>query len=221
MGSLKNIVTSVHESTKRDYFGRMKDDKVHCMQVARKFDKEFFDGARRYGYGGYQYIENHWAKVANQLIDDYGLKDGSKVLDVGCGKGYLLYEIKKINPKIQVAGFDISKYSIDNSHPEVKSNLFVHKAQDHFPLADKEFDLTISLATLHNLKVYELKKSLNEISRVSKQSYIMVESYRNELELFNLECWALTCEAFFDPTEWKWLFDLFDYKGDYEFIFMS
>ena len=133
MGKEKKIVTSLHLSTKRDYFGRMKDNKISCMKIARKFDRNFWDGKRRYGYGGHRYIKNYWSKVAKKLIQDYNLKNGSTVLDVGCGKGFLLYEIVRINPKIEVVGFDISNYAIKNAHPAVKSNLFVHKAQNKFP----------------------------------------------------------------------------------------
>ena len=74
------------------------------------------------------------------------------------------------------------------------------------------FDLAISTGCFHNLNIYDLKVSLNEIKRVSKQSYVMVESYRNEKELFNLQCWALTCESFFSKKEWTWLFKEYNYN---------
>ena len=90
MGKLLNIVTTLHESTKRDYLARMVDDKVSCMRVAKHYDKDYWDGDRRYGYGGYNYIPGRWKQVAKELISIYNLKSGSKVLDIGCGKGYLL-----------------------------------------------------------------------------------------------------------------------------------
>ena len=90
-----------------------------------------------------------------------------------------------------------------------------------FHLKKKNFDLVISLACLHNLKIHELEKSIKEIERVGKKSYIMVEGYRNDKELFNLQCWALTAETFFDDTEWKWLFSKCGFKGDYEFIYFE
>jgi serine/threonine protein phosphatase PrpC len=103
--------------------------------------------------------------------------------------------------------------------PELKANLFLHRAQDPYPFEDKSFDLVISLATLHNLRIFELQAALSQIQRVGKQGYIMLESYRNEQELFNLQCWALTCESFFDEQEWIWLYNHFGYTGDYEFIY--
>lgn len=217
---LLNIVTAIHTSSKRDYIKRMTDDKIECMKVARRYGKDFWDGERKYGYGGYRY-DGRWETVARKLIDQYHLKDGARILDVGCGKAFLLYELKKLLPNATIAGFDISDYAIQNAKEEARKALFVHKAEDPYPFKDKEFDLVISLTTLHNLYVYELDRALQEIERVGKNKYIVVESYRNEEELFNLECWALTCRSFFDPEGWVWLFNETGYTGDYEFIYFE
>tara|TARA_B100002003_G_C14001183_1_gene483316 strand:+ start:224 stop:886 length:663 start_codon:yes stop_codon:yes gene_type:complete len=214
-----NFITSYHKSTKRNYFERMANKKIDCMKIARKFDKDFWDGERKYGYGGYKYIPGLLEPLAKSLISYYKLKESSKILDVGCGKGFLLFEIKKIIPNIKVFGFDISKYSIKNAKEEIKKNLFVHRAEKVYPFDNKNFDLVLSINTLHNLKIYDLEMSLSEIERVGKKKYIVVESYRNEEELFNLQCWALTAESFFSKEEWKWLFKKFDYTGDYELIY--
>lgn len=221
MGILRQFVTSLHTSTKRDYLARMVDDKVACMHKAKKYDLDYWDGDRRYGYGGYKFIPGRWKSVAKDLIDTYKLGPGSRVLDVGCGKGYLLYEMLQIEPQLIVTGFDISMHGLDNAHPDVKDKLFRYRAQDKLPFGDNEFDLVISLGCLHNLRVFELATSLPEIQRVGRSGYIMLESYRNELELFNLQCWALTCESFFDSAEWIWLYKHFGYFGDYEFIYFE
>ncbi len=220
MGQLKTFITPLHTNTKRDYLARMVDDKIDCMEVRRRYDKEFWDGDRRYGYGGYIY-DGRWAKVAQMLIDQYDLTENSFILDVGCGKGFLLYELKKLLPGATVKGFDISDHALSNAKEEVMEDLFNHRAESRYPFEDNAFDLVISLTTLHNLTIQDLKTSLGEIERVGKNHYIVVESYRSEKELFNLQCWALTCESFFRPEEWCWLFDTFSYTGDYEFIYFE
>ena len=221
MGKLINIVSKLHQSTNRDYLKRMIDEKVECMKIAKKYEKEYWDGDRRYGYGGYKYIPGRWKSVAETLIKNYNLSNNSSVLDVGCGKAFLLYEMKLLLPGLNIAGFDISKYGLDQAKEEIKKNLFVHRAQEVYPFKNKQFDLVISLGCLHNLKVFELEKALKEIERVGKKGYIMLESFRNEKELFNLQCWALTCESFFNEKEWVWIYDHFGYTGDYEFIYFE
>lgn len=221
MGKLKEFVTSLHQGTKRDYLARMVDDKVSCMLKAKEYKFDYWDGDRRFGYGGYRFIEGRWKPVAEALILEYQLTNESKILDVGCGKGFLLYEIKNILPNIQIVGFDISKHALENAHPDVRPFLIYHKAQEPYRFRDKEFDLVISITTLHNLRLADLEKSLKEIERVGKKAYVMLESYRNELEQFNLQCWALTCESYFDTEEWIWLYEHFGYTGDYEFIYFE
>lgn len=207
--------------TKRDYVARMLDDKVHCMEKAKEYEFDYWDGDRRYGYGGYKYIDDRWSKVARPLIERYDLPPDARILDVGCGKAFLLYEFQQLLPDASVSGFDISRHGLADAKEEVRDKLFRHRAQDRYPYKDEEFDLVVSLGCLHNLQIFDLKTALEEIERVGKNKYIMVESYRDERELFNLECWALTAQAFYDTKEWVWLFDHFGYTGDYEFIFFE
>jgi SAM-dependent methyltransferase len=221
MGRLLDIVTPLHKATKRNYLARMNDDKVHCMLKAKEYEFDYWDGDRRYGYGGYRYIEGWWQPVARALIGLYDLRNGSRVLDVGCGKGFLLYEMTKLLPGLEVCGFDISRHGLANAKEEIRSRLFHHRAQDRYPYGDGTFDLVISLGCLHNLRLYELQAALQEIERVGKSKYVMVEAYRNEAEQFNLECWALTAESILHVSEWTWLYDHFGYTGDYEFIFFE
>ena len=221
MGKLVNYVTPLHQATRRTYIDRMMDEKVHCMIKAKQYEYDYWDGDRRYGYGGYKYMPGHWKPVAESLIENYKLDNDSSVLDVGCGKAYLLHEMKLILPGLRVMGFDISNHGLSDSRPEIRDNLFIARAQDPYKFNDNEFDLVISLGCLHNLRIFELQIALSEIERVGKQGYIMLESYRNEQEQFNLQCWALTCESFFDHEEWPWIYNHFGFTGDYEFIYFE
>ena len=220
MGRLLNIVTPLHKRTARDYLARMVDDKVACMRTAKEYERDYWDGDRRFGYGGYRY-DGRWKVVAEQLIETYGLRDGARILDVGCGKAFLLYELAQLLPAAQVTGFDVSRHGLADAPEPIRGNLFRYRAQDAYPWGDKHFDLVISLGALHNLRLFELQAALREIERVGRNKYVMVESYRNEAEQFNLQCWALTAESFFDTAEWIWLYDQFGYTGDYEFIYFE
>lgn len=220
MGRPLNIITPLHKKTQRNYLERMANDKVGCSKIAREYGRDYWDGERKFGYGGYKY-DGRWEGVARKLIEEYKLSQNARILDVGCGKGFLLYEFKKLLPQSEVAGFDVSSYAIEHAKEEIESKLFVHRAQDPYPYKDKTFDLVISITTLHNLYLHELKASLREIERVGRNKYLVVESYRNDRELFNLQCWALTCNSFFSVDEWVWLFKEFGYSGDYEFIFFE
>ena len=221
MKELKNFITPLHKSAKRDYFDRMLNDKAKCIKIAKKYDIHYWDGNRRTGYGGYKYIPGHWKGMAEQLIKTYNLGPGSKVLDVGCGKSFLLHELKLLEPKLEIMGFDISEYALENNKETTKPFVYYQKAQDKYKYKDKEIDLVISLHVIHSLRFFDLKRALKEISRVGKQAYVVVESYRNENELVNLQCWATVCECFFDVDEWIYLFKDFSYTGDYEFVFFE
>jgi protein-L-isoaspartate(D-aspartate) O-methyltransferase len=216
-----DFVSRLHGRTRRDYLERVaRGDKARCAEVARRFGREYWDGDRKYGYGGYRY-DGRWAPVAEALIAHYGLAEGQRVLDVGCGKGYLLYELKRLVPGLEVRGLDVSEYALANAKEEVRPLLDPGEAQA-LPYADGAFDLVLSITTLHNLYIHDLERALREIERVRRGgAYVVVESYRNQAEKDNLLNWQLTCECFFTPEEWRWLFEGFGYTGDYSFIFFE
>ncbi len=218
-----DFLSANHKSTTRDYLGRVNDPefpKAKAADLAKKFDFDYWDGDRRINYGGYRYMEGRWEKVARPMIEHYGLKPGDKVLDIGCGKGFLLYDFTKVLPGIDVTGIDVSTYAIANSKEEVRDRLRVGNATK-LPWPDDHFDLVISLNTLHNLHCYDLDPALREMERVGKRKYLCVESYRNEVEKANLLYWQVTCEAFNTPEEWEWWFRQTGYTGDHSFIYFE
>ncbi|MFQ5732232.1 MAG: class I SAM-dependent methyltransferase [Planctomycetaceae bacterium] len=220
MGRLVDLVTPLHTQTSRNYVERMVDEKVQCMLKAKEYEFDYWDGNRRFGYGGYRY-DGRWKPVAERLIELYDLPANAKILDVGCGKAHLLYELSRLLPEADVQGFDVSRHGIGDAPEGIRNRLVRYRAQDVYPWGDDRFDLVISLGCLHNLRLFELSRALSEIERVGRRKYVMMESYRNEQELFNLQCWALTAESFFDTAEWIWLFRHFGYTGDYEFIYFE
>lgn len=221
MGDLVNFVTPLHELTKRDYLARMLDDKVACMKKAREFEFDYWDGERRFGYGGYHYQPGRWKRVAERLIERYDLKPWDRVLDLGCGKAFLLYELQLLMPGLHLVGWDRSAWGVARAHPDFFGAMIKCPIQDLHLALDHSFDLVISLGALHNLTLAELGAALPHIERVGRQGYIMVESFRSEQELFNLQCWCLTAESFMRPADWRYLFDHFGYTGDFEFIYFT
>ncbi len=218
-----DFMSPLHKATKRDYLARVNDPefpKAKAAELAKQWGYDYWDGDRRICYGGYKYIQDRWAPVAHGLVKHYNLKPGSRVLDVGCGKGFLLYEIKRYYPQIEISGIDISSYAIDNSKNEIKEFLSVGSASK-LPYNDEEFDLAISLNTFHNLTNAELERAFREFLRVSKRQYFCVESYRNEAEKANLLFWQVTCEQFNSPADWEWWMKKSNYKGDWSFIYFE
>lgn len=216
-----DFVSVNHKSTKRDYLARVNEyPKAKAIEIAKKYGQEYWDGDRKFGFGGFRY-DGRWAPIAKKLAEHYQLKSGDRVLDVGCGKAFLLYELAQAVPGLQVCGLDISQYAIENAKEEVRPNLKWGTAIS-LPYESNSFDLVISLNTLHNLYAYELVAALKEIERVGKKNkYIVVESYRTEEEKVNLMYWVLTGECFFSPREWEWFFDVGGYKGDHSFIYFE
>jgi protein-L-isoaspartate(D-aspartate) O-methyltransferase len=220
-GARIDFTQSLHQSTARDYVARVVEhDKAESAEVASRFGAEYWDGDRRYGYGGYRY-DGRWRPVADAIAAHYGLRAGDRVLDVGCGKGFLLYELTQAVPGLTVAGLDVSTYALEHAKDEVKPFLHAGTAAE-LPYADGAFELVLSLGTLHNLDARALDAALGEIARVSaRDAYVMVESYRNEREKANLLYWQLTCKSFYSVADWEYVFDRAGYRGDYGFIFFT
>lgn len=219
-----DFMSHVHKGTHRDYLARVNDleyPKARAAQLCKDWGFEYWDGDRRVCYGGYRYMPGRWAPVGQAMIDHYGLKPGDKILDIGCGKGFQLYELTQLMPGIEVYGIDVSEYAILNAKEEVKDRLQVCSATC-LPFPDAYFDFVFSLNVIHNLPNYQLDKALREMERVGrKNKYLCVESFRNEVEKVNLLYWQVTCSAFCSPEEWGWWFETTGYTGDHSFIFFE
>lgn len=213
MGQEINLLDT-QPRTKRDYDRRAAEKTPDVIWIAKQFGKEFFDGDRKYGYGGYKY-DGRWKAVTERMKDYYRLAEDCAILDVGCAKGFLLHDFKELMPNCTIAGIDVSDYAIDYAISSVKPFLKVANAE-RLPYPDKSFDLVISINSIHNLPPERLKKALKEVERVSRgHSYITVDAWRNEQERENLFKWVLTAETMMHVDDWKKLFDEVGYTGDY------
>jgi ubiquinone/menaquinone biosynthesis C-methylase UbiE len=216
-----DFISLVHKSTARDYLARVLEyPKAEAASKAREWGHDYWDGDRRTGYGGMRY-DGRWQKVARAMSSHYGLAAGDRVLDVGCGKGFLLYDFTQTVPGISIAGLDISTYAIEHAKEEVRPFLQQGHAR-RLPFPDRTFDLVVSINTLHNLHNYDLFDALKEIERVGRRhKFVCVESYRTEQEKANLLYWQLTCATFGTPPEWQWWFQQTGYSGDHGFIYFE
>jgi SAM-dependent methyltransferase len=218
-----DLMSPLHRATQRDYLARVNDPefpKAKAAGLAKQWGYDYWDGDRRINYGGYKYMPGRWAPLAKLMVEHYGLKLGSRVLDIGCGKGFQIFELTQVLPGLEVRGIDISSYAIEHAHPDVK-HLIDHGSAAKLPYADKSFDLVFSINTLHNLNNRDLDSALRDMERVGKQKYLCVESYRDEFEKANLLYWQVTCEQFNSPDDWAWWMERAGYTGDYSFIYFE
>ena len=204
-----------YPKTKRNLDERANTKTEEDREIARKFDKNFFDGDRRHGYGGFTYQSRFWKPCMPTFIDYWNLNYNSTILDVGCGKGFMLYDLSRAIPGIKVSGVDISEYAIQNSMLDIKQNLKVGNAKS-LDYDDNSFDVVISINTIHNLDQDECGKALQEIERVSKgKSFITVDAFTNEEEKKRMDAWNLTAKTILSVEDWKTFFNEVGYTGDF------
>jgi ubiquinone/menaquinone biosynthesis C-methylase UbiE len=190
------------------------------IQIALKYSREYFDGNRSQGYGGY-YYDGRWVAIANKIAKLFNLKNNSKFLDVGCAKGFLMHDLKTILPKLKLYGIDISKYAKDNSIPSIRKNITITNCKK-LNYKKNFFNGLVAINVVHNLEINECKKAIKEIQRVSGgKAFIQVDAYRNELELKVLKKWILTAKTYLKPKEWLELFAECGYSGYYDFTILK
>jgi ubiquinone/menaquinone biosynthesis C-methylase UbiE len=209
--------------------------------IAKRYDQDFFDGERINGYGGY-YYDGRWRSVVEKLKKLYHINNRSSVLDVGCAKGFLLFDLQEMLPGIKVAGIDISRYAVnkamdgyanclikqgykkeeaDNLEERARRTILPHMiigSAEYLPWPDKSFDAVLSITTLHNLTEDKMKKAIQEMNRVCrnpKNMFIEVDAYRTPEEKERMKNWVLTAETVKSVGEWIKFFNECKYKGDY------
>ena len=187
--------------------------------IARKFDVEYFDGDRLTGYGGYNYNPRFWTDTVAHIKDFYHLDDNSKILDIGCAKGYMMHDLSLLIPGAEIKGVDVSNYAKENAIESMQDNIVVANA-NNLPFPDDYFDLVIAINTLHNLPLIDCKQAFREINRVTKNnSFVMNDAWRDAKGKQSMLKWNLTALTYMSCDDWEELFKEVDYKGDYYWFF--
>jgi ubiquinone/menaquinone biosynthesis C-methylase UbiE len=218
MGKEINLL-DLYPKAKRPIDERAKLITEEHRAIARKFDVEYYDGNRLTGYGGYSYDPRFWTDTVLRLRDYYKLPDDARILDVGCAKGFMMYDFSLLMPRAEIRGIDISIYAYDHAKPEMKKHIQVASA-NNIPFPDDTFDLVISINTIHNLPLIDCKQALREIQRVSRRhAYVVNDAWRTEAEHEAMLKWNLTALTYMHVNDWKKLFAQVGYTGDYYWFF--
>jgi len=212
-----NLLNSVPKSKRS-----LKDRNINKrnIKIALKYSKEYFDGSRSQGYGGY-YYDGRWVSIARKVIKLFKLKNNSKFIDIGCAKGFLMHDLKTILPKLKIYGIDISHYAKENSILNIKKNIKIMNCKK-LKYKSNFFDGLVAINVVHNLEIEQCKEAIKEIQRVSKgKAFIQVDAYRDEIELKVLKKWILTAKTYLKPKEWIELFKECGYTGYYDFTILK
>ena len=204
-----------YPKTKRNLEERLAAKNETDRAIARQFGREFFDGDRNQGYGGFNYMPRFWKPVVPTFQQYWQLTGSSSLLDVGCAKGFMLHDLAEQIPGITVKGIDVSQYAIEHAMDDIKPHVQVANAIQ-LPFDNKTFDVVVSINTLHNLERKECGQALQEIERVSRgKSFITVDAYRNDKEQERMYAWNLTAKTIMSVDEWIVFFKEVGYTGDY------
>jgi ubiquinone/menaquinone biosynthesis C-methylase UbiE len=208
-----NLLRSL-PNTKRNLQKRAEDKDPDVIAISKQFGKEYWDGERKYGYGGYRY-DGRWRPVARDIIAHFGLNAGMRVLDVGCGKGFLVKDLMLECPGLEAFGLDISRYALMHCEKEIVGRLHLGSAES-LPFPDRSFDCVLSINTIHNLPRPRAVMAMREIQRLSGgRAFVQVDSYRTAEEREVAMSWILTAEFHDYPDGWLRLYAEAGYTGDY------
>lgn len=203
-----------YPKAKRNIQKRSEAQSPDVIRIAREYGRDYFDGLREHGYGGYRY-DGRWLAIAEDMIGHWDLKPGDRVLDVGAAKGFLVKDLMKACPGLEAFGLDISQYALMHCEPEAIGRLHLGNATE-LPFPDGSFQAVTAINVLHNLDREDCIRAVREIERLAPgRGYIQVDSYRTSEEKELFLSWVLTAKTHYDPAGWIALFEEAGYTGDY------
>jgi ubiquinone/menaquinone biosynthesis C-methylase UbiE len=215
-----DLLRALPRGGKRNVEARAQGKSEEVIRVSKAFGENYFDGSREYGYGGYRY-DGRWRLVAQDIISHFGLGPGSRILDIGCAKGFLVKDLVDACPGLQAYGIDVSRYALMNCEPDVVGRLHQGTA-DNLPFPDGSFDAVVSINTLHNLSRERCIKALSEIERLAPgRGFVTVDSYHTAEQRDLFIEWVLTAEYHDYPDGWIALFKEAGYSGDYNWTIVE
>jgi len=210
-----NLLDTLPQS-KRNLSKRASQKTAEDIAIAKRYGKEFFDGERRHGYGGYRY-DGRWVSVAKRMAEHYKLPADARILDIGCAKGFLMHDFKTLLPECEARGLEVSEYAKATAHPGLGERIDIGSCVE-LPYGGDYYDLVISINSIHNVPLEGVKRSLREIERVAKPGagkFVTMDAWRTEEEHRRLLDWVLTAETYMSVDDWVALFEEVGYTGDY------
>ena len=206
---------SIYPSLNKRYVSK-NTRKIENRIIASYRGKEFYDGKRDNGYGGFKY-DGRWKKIAERIFEHYKLKENARILQIGSDKGFLLNDIKNIKPKCTVAGVEVSNYAITKTLKSVKK--YIKKSSFvNLPYNNNYFDFVIAIGPVYSLSLPDAIKCLKEIKRVGKgKSFITLGAYNHERDFKLFRYWTLLGTSILNKKEWIKVLKHCKYKGDYKF----
>lgn len=200
---------------KKNSINRVVNRKIENKFKAWQLGMDYYDGDRNNGYGGFKY-DGRWLKLLPRIIKKYKLNNNSKILDLGCKKGFIMKDFKILLPKAKIYGIEDHRYPIKNSEKEIRKNIIFSKYYE-IPFKKNYFDFVIGFSSIYKYNFIDVVNTLKEINRVTEQSFITVASYSNKKEKELFDKWTLLSSTFLHKKDWKKLFKITNYKGDYYF----
>ena len=181
------------------------------------FGYDYFDNPKSgRGYRGYVYTGRYY-ETAKKIIDHYKLKPNSKILEIGCAKGYLLYEFFKL--KMDVVGYDISRYAVDNCIEELKEMIFLGRVND-INENDNIYDLAIAKEVLSHMAIDDILFTINKLQNISKNIYLVLQTVSEKKKANDMQSWDCTYKTMMIKKDWEKVLSSCGFHGDYQFNYI-